>query len=48
MAKKQHKDQLRADSKASPQATRRAGGKRDPKGRTGQYTTAGNPPITKK
>ena len=53
MAKKPHKDQMRADSKSThlgKNATSQTRGQfeRDPKGRKGQYGGAGDSPLIKK
>ena len=46
MAKKPHKDQARADSKAKPAKGQAPGqNEHDPKGRQGQYGGAGDSPI---
>ena len=46
MAKKPHKDQMKADSKVKSGKAQAAGqNEHDPKGRQGQYGGAGDSPI---
>jgi hypothetical protein len=49
MAKKTRKEQVNADRKTAPtKAQTRGQNERDPKGRNGQYTAAGDAPLMKK
>ena len=46
MAKKTHKDQMKADSKANPRKAQTRGQyEQDPKKRQGQYGLAGDSPL---